>query len=368
MLLVKYVKSDLGGIIMDGELKRYSGIDLTKFICSFFVIMGHVPPFGVHNSSNIYTMLNFGLTQYICRLAVPFFFICNGYFLFRKIDFANPDSNQIKSRILKIIKLYIIWSAIYFPLSLTELIKHEKGFIHRVLVYIRDFLFMGSYVHLWYINGLIIALFIIAICLKLNLRPKAILLVSLFLYLIGLLDDSYYGLMNRIPLLSKVFEVYNKYFVTTRNGVFIAFFFVSLGMFISVKKPQITHKQSAVLFFISMLLMLIETFFLKYYSIARGFDNCIFLVPSVFFFFNLSSSIELYDSEKCSRLGTMSRLIYYGHLWVSIVILQLFDYLPEGLIATPLRFLMVVAITIMISLVVMKLSDMQRFKWLKKMY
>lgn len=353
---------------MDRELKRNSGIDLTKFICSLFVIMIHVAPFGVQNSNNVYYLLNFVLMQYLGRLAVPFFFVCNGYFLFRKINFANVNFDIIKSRVIKATMLYIIWSAIYFPINLIDIIKDEKGIIHGCLEYIRNFLFRGSYVQLWYINGLIVALVIIAICLKVNLKPKTIFLISLFLYLIGLLDDSYYGIMNCSPLLSKVFDVYNYFFVTTRNGVFIGFFFVSLGMLISINKPQITRKRSIILFLMSMVFMFVETFLLKYYSIARYYDKCIFLIPSVYFLFNLSSSIELFDSEKCFTLGTMSRLIYYGHLWVNFVVSQLFDYLQEYLNATPLRFLLVVTITMGISLIVIKLSNLEKFKWLKKMY
>ena len=60
------------------EMKRIKGIDFVKFICSLLVVMIHVSPFGEATSSTKFYLMNDFLQNYICRLAVPFFFICNG--------------------------------------------------------------------------------------------------------------------------------------------------------------------------------------------------------------------------------------------------------------------------------------------------
>jgi len=114
--------------------------------------------------------------------------------------------------------------------------------------------------------------------------------------------------------------------------------------------------------------MLVETFLLEYYSIARDYNMYLFLVPSVYFLFNFVIRIKVKESALYNKLGIMSRLIFYVHTWILFAVNQMFQYAPEKLLATPLRFAIVVIITMIISLIVIKLSDKDRFNWLKKMY
>ena len=61
--------------------KNYNCIDLMKFICPILVISIHIHPFG--NTDNaILTYLN-DFSQYVARLAVPYFFMASGYSFLR---------------------------------------------------------------------------------------------------------------------------------------------------------------------------------------------------------------------------------------------------------------------------------------------
>ena len=61
---------------------NFNGIDVMKFLCAIFVCTIHIEPFG----RNIFGVdLNFWLMNYVCRVAVPFYFVSAGFFLFRKI-------------------------------------------------------------------------------------------------------------------------------------------------------------------------------------------------------------------------------------------------------------------------------------------
>lgn len=99
---------------------NFNSIDLMKFIFALLVIAIHFPP--LVDISNI---VNWALIQFVARLAVPFFFICSGYLLFRKTDLANKEKTQarIKRYTLRIIKMLIIWYLLYFPLIL----KNRNG-------------------------------------------------------------------------------------------------------------------------------------------------------------------------------------------------------------------------------------------------
>ena len=63
--------------------KKYNAIDIAKLICSFLVIAIHIKPFGA-TDNNILIYINDGIQNFIARIAVPFFFISSGYFLYKK--------------------------------------------------------------------------------------------------------------------------------------------------------------------------------------------------------------------------------------------------------------------------------------------
>lgn len=71
-------------------VRELNCIDLMKFICSILVVSIHTSPFkginiNLHNGYSIIT-----------KLAVPFFFITAGYFLFRKIKIGKNNFEENK--------------------------------------------------------------------------------------------------------------------------------------------------------------------------------------------------------------------------------------------------------------------------------
>ena len=83
---------------------NYNGIDLCKFLCAIMVLIIHVPPFqGEISEGRGY--INFFLQEYLCRLAVPFYFISSGFFLFRKMPVDQLDAEVIKGYCFKILRL-----------------------------------------------------------------------------------------------------------------------------------------------------------------------------------------------------------------------------------------------------------------------
>src|SRR5688572_928654 len=101
------------------DKKNYTGVDIVKFIMAVFVIAIHTQP--------LYSMRDTGyfhLYEIIISTAVPYFFMASGYFLFTKInnDDQTLDDKLVKLRqyILKLIKLYLIWTVIYMPITLYD--------------------------------------------------------------------------------------------------------------------------------------------------------------------------------------------------------------------------------------------------------
>lgn len=349
-----------------GNSKNYNAIDIAKFICSILVVMIHIAPFGVQENTTVFSYLNFILQHGICRIAVPLFFMFSGLFLYQKTPLNNFSMNPTKKYIINILKLYLIWAIIYFPLSLDGILKSENG----IMLYIRDIFLTGAYMHLWYLTALIFAVYLISFLLFAKWSPKKILITSSICYIIGLFGSGYWGFITplySIPIIGKLIGMYFYIFSVTRNGLFFAFFFVALGMFLSEKKDLLSTKKSLIWFIISTVLMCAETVLLKTFNIAKTYDILIFAIPSALFCFIFLTSVKLKDRPVYKKLRELSSLIYYSHMIISFLIAK---YVFTGTINiknNSILFLTTLALTISISLLVLKISK-TKIKFLKNIY
>ncbi len=84
MILSEDCRKPLSGIkriykeeVVVEKYRQYQGIDVLKFIMAILVISLHIYPF-----TDINETLNYYTINWFSRLAVPFFFVCTGFFIF----------------------------------------------------------------------------------------------------------------------------------------------------------------------------------------------------------------------------------------------------------------------------------------------
>lgn len=175
----------------------YDGIDIFKFAMAIFIVILHTHPFyGIHEG------LNFITADVLGRTAVPFFFAASGFLLQKKINFGNAGTTEtkgiIKSYICRILKLYLIWTAIYLPIIIySKIICSERGIKYGIFATLRDFVFSGSYAHLWYLPATAVGV-ILVFLLKKVLGTRKTGIILLLLFAAGLLAQSYFGLLPMI--------------------------------------------------------------------------------------------------------------------------------------------------------------------------
>ena len=87
--------------------KRLNGIDVMKLFMAFIVIFIHTSLAKIINGEVAYSCL-----VIFQKAAVPFFFICNGYFA------GVSKRNNYKAYAFRFAKMYVIWRIIYVPLAL----------------------------------------------------------------------------------------------------------------------------------------------------------------------------------------------------------------------------------------------------------
>ena len=280
---------------------QFNGIDLFKFAAAILICMIHIQPFSTEAFS-IARYLNFGLQQYFCRLAVPFYFAASGFLLFRKTDFNCLDGNTFQLYCFRILRLLGTWTVL---------------------------LFVGKKSQLWYLGALVVAVVLLYLLLRSRLSLGWIAVITFVLYLIGLLGDSYYGFLRPlkgIPPAQLVISWYEALFTSTRNGFFFGPVFVFMGALFAQKKIILDNWKMLLGLLLSLAAMLAEVFLLKQYSHPRDYNMSFSLLPATFFIFYAASHLDLSNRPIYGRLRIIGMLIFYLHLF--------FDYFSGVVIET----------------------------------
>lgn len=95
---------------------QYPGLDMMKFLCAVVIMISHLGPFESFSQS-----LNYWVVNLSFRYAVPFFFLCSGYFFRRNVFLGKSLVNWLKRNML----LYSVWTAIYIAFALPYTITFD---------------------------------------------------------------------------------------------------------------------------------------------------------------------------------------------------------------------------------------------------
>ena len=280
---------------------KYNGIDYFRMIAAFLIIAIHIGPL-----SSINITLDFGFTYVLCRIAVPFFLMTTGYFVLYPVVTNNDDTLNLFKFLKKTLFLYLIAIIIYLPINIYAGEFYSNiGIIGIIRIIFLD----GTFYHLWYLPAVIVGcIFVFLLSKKFSI--KKIFIISLLLYIFGLMGDSYYGLIKNIYFINEFYDVIFKLTSFTRNGVFYAPIFLIMGVLIRKISFKAEAKEDMIYFVISMVCMLIEGLILYHFDIQRHTSMYIFLLPSMFFFFQILLSIK---GEQNKDFRNISMYIYIIH-------------------------------------------------------
>ncbi len=328
--------------------QEFPAIDIIKFLCAILVVAIHIPPLSSF-SDNVYAdHLNYGICQYLARIAVPFYFAAAGFLFFRKLDIHNFNAGIFKKYIFKNLRLLGLWTVLLFD---------------------------GSTGHLWYIGGVIVGVFLLGVLLYYRVPLKGMMILGAVLYLVGLLGDSYYGLLAPLQshkLLGYVITVYEGIFSSTRNGVFMGFPFILLGGVIQIYKVNIKPSTAFLGFVISMLALFGETFALRALNIPKDHNMYVFLFPVEFFLLSFAANVRMDEREIYKKLRNVGIMVYFSHLFVDLwvcrgfrVVEILFDIAP---INSLVEFALTVLAAIALGFLLERLSRIEKLSFIRYLY
>ncbi|MBE6090200.1 MAG: acyltransferase [Clostridium beijerinckii] len=302
---------------------HYGMVDVLRLVFAIAVVSIHTMAFKSIND-DLWIATSMG----IARLAVPFFFMVSGYFLYNRIG----SEKEPKSTIKHLLRIYFLWVLIeiiaLFPLVLSSLSAPPILIIERLL-------FAGVTGSLWYISSLIITIFIISPLLK---RDKLFFLfiIGFVLYLFGTTGDTYYGLFEK-TMINPLINGYTSIFMLPQIGITESILFVSLGAIVSKYKLNEKIQKSGLLSILSIILLLIETFVLNKTGIAKDANmylSSIIAAPLILIWaINSTKNISTKVSKTCREY---SLGIYCSH---QIVMIWLAMFIPVLFANTLLRFI-----------------------------
>ena len=279
----------------------YTGIDEFRLAAALLVITIHTSPLASCSETG-----DFFLTRVIARVAVPFFLMASGFFL---ISQYARDAGRLWAFLKKTAVLYGISIAVYLPLNLYNGYFSGKHFLPEL---IKDLVFDGTMYHLWYLPASMLGAGIAWYAVR-RLGFKKALIVTLGLYAAGLLGDSYYGIAEKLPILSVFYQ--NLFEITdyTRNGIFFAPVFLVMGGMAAeeaARGESLSLRICGAGLGVSFLLMSCEGLLLRELGIQRHDSMYLFLLPCMYFLFRL---LLFRRGSRKERIRTWALLIYIIH-------------------------------------------------------
>lgn len=287
------------------ERRKYNSLDICKILMAICVVAIHTHPF-----EHCTTIIVNNIYDSFVRMAVPFFFLSSGFLLAQKFETAFTSSKNIataRKYLLKIVKMYVVWTVVYLPMALYHFISSGKGALKSVLLYIRGFVFVGEQYnswHLWYLLSTIYALVFILILLYLKVSPKKAITFSSIIFLISIGIDylsAYTGNSNTfIELFIKMIKV------SIGSGrILTGLFYLPLGCFLVQKQPNLKVSWS----------MLVSGYLLNVF-VQNSYWSSFFVAISSIGLFCVINTIALPDSRVYPFVRKMSTIIYFLHMYV----------------------------------------------------
>lgn len=281
--------------------KQYGGLDAFKIVAALLIICIHTSPLSTFSVD-----ADFFLTRIAARIAVPFFLMVSGFFILPGYLFEKSGDTRPLMRFLKkAALLYAVAMAIYLPVNIYA--GQFKGL--DVVGVLRMVMFDGTFYHLWYLPAVILGVPIVYL-LGRKLPFEAVFGISLLLYVIGLMGDSYLGAVSSVPVLSAIYDAMFHVFSYTRNGLFYAPVFLAMGAWFGHSARIHTTCVNAVGFALSMVLMSAEGFTLHHLGWQRHDSMYIALLPCMYFLYQLVLSWSQKPEPSFRVISTWIYLIH----------------------------------------------------------
>lgn len=293
--------------------QRNSSVDIAKFIAAIFVIGIHTRPLLQWSG-----LADFVLCDIIFRTAVPFFAVCTGYYLTKRINTEEsvPNWLPIKSMLLKTMLLYVVWSL--FFLIVLAISWHQTGLLTQAsfIGWFKSFLIGTPYYHLWYLAQLFWALVFFFIIVRFVPRVYKV-VMTILLWLLG----SYAYVYSDIIGLGREIVSFYDSFGSISGSLGRMLPLLLTGNMIAEKSSQ-NQRYDLALMFVSFIGLIVEVFLLRQLG-AERYSYVIFTLPLAYFLFIIIERLPYQVGYNTKLLSKTSMNIYLLHPAVIVILKSL---------------------------------------------
>ena len=336
------------------EKTQYYGLDLLKFLMALLVAARHV--IQIYYPAESRWRLVIG--NWLSNLAVPVFFVIAGFLLFKKL--TNTDWTIIRRYVCRILKLYILWCIIYWPIDIYNWHQSGEPVLKTILFYFQSFLFSSTITQLWYLPALATACLIVWAGYKAGLKIWMLLLLTSLLFIFGCSCNNQYFLEHSPRKIQEFIHWYAPVFLTTRNGLFYGSLYVTLGLWFSRKQWHMPPLLAAAgsLIFLGVMYKEVSTF---------SNANMVFsAVPTVVCLVELAMGLKGTSSRFFLFLREQSQWIYFSHYYFIHLFSWTIHYNPLPM--TPKNIMLSVLVPMFLfTFFISFLSHRQHGQWLRKL-
>jgi len=312
-----------------------ANLDRLKLLLALMVVAMHCKVLGGNDSLPGYLLCN-GLL----RIAVPVFFLINGYFLGQALQGAAG----IRRWLGRIVLLYVFWMLVYSPFYVAG-----SG-VGAVLLALKQWLI--GFFHLWYLLGMIGGgLLLYAVRERRTWQVAALALIA---FALGL-ALQYARAYVQIP--EAFLQHFNQNDYAARNFLFMGFPFVATGFLLA--RHQLPARLAPGLLWtwlvVALLLMLAESWFNYHHAPDRVINfDFMFTLPLVAPVVVLLA-LHYPRPGTGDRVGRLSAAVYFTHP------LLMFAAMAAGLAYGSLMALLVALLTLAVAPLVIAASRRWRF-------
>lgn len=296
---------------------QYQMVDILKFFFCVCIIAMH---------TSLFTPpIRFWIEKIVFRLGVPFFFVASGFFLAKGCHNRGVESGikRFLSRLFKLLWVFsIVWIAQY---AVDGIAINKAGFWRTLLEILQQILFYPRGA-LWYIQASMVGALMLLPFLKQDHFFTAIIL-GFALYVFGEISNTYYFVIED-TFLQKIVDTFLKICLTSNNGVFIGFIYLTLGA--GVEKTRVYEKATLVriLLITSMVIYIVEIVATRSMLTAVGDDAFYFsqLIVAPLLLAGIIPLPNVITNERATLLRNLSTGMYLLHTPIMWCYNRLADY------------------------------------------
>ena len=179
--------------------ERYYSIDIYKLIAALLIVSVHTVLFWNYEEGTVQWYAAWMLMA-VARNGVPLFFMASAFLLY------GHQEDRSRSQTRRLLTLYSTWCIFTLPFILYTYYhlfsKEGYDFLQLLTYFFKQFFFIGLCGGGWFVLSTIWCIWIV----KYLARKSSVLLwgLSLFLYLLSIMDSSYYFLLGQGMLFNEV--------------------------------------------------------------------------------------------------------------------------------------------------------------------